>query len=79
MMKKGEMGLNLIVVAAIGLLVLVIISVIFVGKMSATRKNVDSCNANNGQCLPEEACSGNYQKTTTHVCDDEGLKCCVSV
>ena len=51
MNKKGDISLNIIIIAAIGLLVLVILSVIFIGKMGTTSKNVDNCETKSGTCV----------------------------
>ena len=51
MNKKGDISLNIIIIAAVGLLVLVILSVIFIGKMGMTSKNVDNCETKGGTCV----------------------------
>ena len=55
MNKKGDISLNIIIMAAVGLLVLVILSVIFIGKMGLTSKNVDNCETKGGQCVDTAA------------------------
>lgn len=65
--KKGQgLSMNVIIVAALALLVLVILSVVFTSKMRDTRQNIDACESNNGICydpsIDPEACSGTYDK-----------------
>jgi hypothetical protein len=50
MNKKGDISLNIIIMAAVGLLVLVILSVIFIGKMGITSRGVDDCSTKGGVC-----------------------------
>lgn len=52
MKKKGELSLNIIIVAVIGLLVLVIIAVIFMQRMGAFRRGSSDCSSLGGTCKP---------------------------
>ena len=87
MYKKGaEMSLNVIIVAAIGLLVLVILSVIFMGRMgifTKTSAGTDYCvNTVKGSCGSLDfdnspmPCGEGTTKIGT--CDD-GAYCCKPV
>lgn len=89
--KKGaELSVNLIIVAILALLVLVIMSLIFTGRIGIFRKSVDSCTSFGGSCVGDASmCAGSYQRIErSGVCDlnpendpnslDDGL-CCVSV
>jgi len=68
--KKAQgISLNAIIIAAIAMLVLVIVSIIFVGRMGKTRESVDSCEINGGSCLEECLESGGYpSKTSAYKC-----------
>ena len=91
MRKKGDLSMNVIIAAALALLVLVILSVVFVGKMSKTRQEIDSCAANGGRCLNPGECGVNpdgsndpYKRETRHECMDlrgkpTGDVCCMGV
>lgn len=49
-MKKAQgMSVNVIIIAAIALLVLVVLSVIFLGRISVFGQGVNSCEAKQGQ------------------------------
>jgi len=51
MNKKGvELSMNLIIIAAIGLLVLVILAVLVIGAANKTQEGTKSCNLQLGQC-----------------------------
>ncbi len=89
--KKGaDLSVNLIIVAILALLVLVVMSLIFTGRIGMFRKSVDSCASLGGSCVMDESvCSGQYQRIErSGVCDlnlendpgspDDGL-CCVGV
>lgn len=83
--KKAQgMSLNIIIIAAIGLLVLVILAVIFIGRIGSTTRSVDACK---GKCVPTvEECVGDYSKVTNDKCfgGEDGKSvtgefCCVTV
>ncbi|MBI4738636.1 hypothetical protein HY772_03605 [Candidatus Woesearchaeota archaeon] len=81
--KKAQgMSLNIIIIAAIGLLVLVILAVIFIGRIGTTTKVVDSCK---GACVDSsDECVGQYKKVTSDPCFGPDNKptdqvCCISV
>ena len=51
MNKKGvELSMNVIIIAAIALLVLVVLSVIFLGRIGAFGEKAASCAAQGGKC-----------------------------
>ena len=81
--------MNVIIIAAIALLVLVILAVIFIGRMGTTTKNIDRCQGitSTGDS-PDSDCKeqfGTYYKATRDPCLDssnkaiEGQICCVGV
>jgi hypothetical protein len=80
MNKKAQgISLNVIIIAAIALLVLVILSVIFMGRMGTfTDKSKDCASATggNGQCL--SACEGDHPtEVSIYTCPTTTDKCCV--
>jgi len=85
-MKKRGQGLSMdtIVIAAIALLVLVILALIFTGKIGKTRVEMDKCDTQGGKCVATAVeCSSEYQKVvSSYSCPDiDGQKqlCCVSI
>lgn len=63
MRKKAQgLSINTIIIAAIALLVLVVLSVIFIGKLGKTRTEMDRCETNRGTCVFDigTECSGTY-------------------
>lgn len=88
MSKKAQgLSMNVIIIAAIALLVLVILAVIFIGRMGSTARNIDQCK---GTCVASEVdCTnqGPYYKVTNEPCYRGGTKdldtdrpvCCVGV
>lgn len=68
--KKGDISLNMIVVAAIALLVMVIIMLIFTGKISFFREQGEKCVTMGGTCKPEyEGCNAEYETEQPYLCD----------
>mgnify|MGYP001066643193 CR=1 FL=1 len=52
MRRKGQsISINTIIVAAVAVLVLVVVSVIFMGKMGQTRIQMDKCESAGGRCV----------------------------
>jgi len=65
-MKKAQsISINTIVVAAIALVVMVLIVMIFTGNISRWRRSADACESNRGVCINEadidEECTGDYK------------------
>jgi hypothetical protein len=68
MFKKGDgLSINVIVVATIAILVLVILSVIFMGRMSIFTKNSNDCTKQKGICMDRE-CEVGYTEHPSAVC-----------
>lgn len=52
MMKKAQsISINTIVVAAIALVVMVLVVMIFTGNITKFRKSADACESNSGRCI----------------------------
>ena len=83
--KKAQgISINVIIVAAIALLVLVILSVIFIGKLGIFSTKVGDCENKGGTCvLASEDCpEGSPFVLTDWTCpavDEESQKCCTKV
>jgi hypothetical protein len=67
-MRKAELSINVIIVAAIALLVLVIVSVIFMARMGIFNKTQSDCLAVNGQCTYGDTCQEGTIKHPSAVC-----------
>ena len=79
--KKGDMSINMIVVATIALIVLVVIVAIFVNKSGTFAKETNRCR---GSCLDAgTACDGTIDYTnkcfTTEGKVDNTKTCCLSL
>ncbi len=59
-MKKKAQGIsmNVIIIAAIALLVLVVLSIIFLGRMGSWSQNVADCETKGGVCAPQGTSCG---------------------
>lgn len=88
--RAQGISLNVIIIAAIALLVLVILSIIFIQRMAETRGEVDKCETNGGTCADDCAELGDYvREVTTYKCyypsghEQEGelsdQKCCIKI
>jgi hypothetical protein len=61
MNKKGvELSMNLIIIAAIGLLILVILAVLVIGSMNKQNEAMKSCNLKGGICSVSCASPDDY-------------------
>ncbi len=87
MSKKAQgLSMTVIIVAAIALLVLVILAVIFIGKMGNTARSIDQCK---GSCVADiESCNERpYHRVVAEPCyvtgtkdlDDSNPICCIGV
>jgi hypothetical protein len=78
MAKKAQgISMNVIIIAAIALLVLVILSVIFIGRMGSFGRETGNCASQGGSCTTEPFCpTGSIQRDLT--CP-EGQICCIDV
>lgn len=78
MRKKADLSLNTIVVAAIGLTVMVILIVMFIGKARLFGKGVSSCTEKGGECVAGfTVCLNTGGVTISGTdCDDSGQVCC---
>jgi hypothetical protein len=51
MRKAQALSMNTIIIAALALLVLAIISLLFIGRMNTTNQDINSCENNGGRCM----------------------------
>ncbi|MCF7865810.1 hypothetical protein K9L67_03655 [Candidatus Woesearchaeota archaeon] len=83
-MKKGDMSINIIVIAAIALLVLVILSILLFRSGSGIREGT-SCTGTGGTCWDEPTCQGMsdysdtvYRPNPNGECP-ENQYCCIQI
>ena len=78
MSKKAQgISMNVIIIAAIALLVLVILSVIFIGRMGSFGEETGSCESQAGTCYDGSSCPQGTAKRNLK-CGDAQV-CCISV
>jgi flagellar basal body-associated protein FliL len=85
--KKAQgMSMNVIIIAALALIVFVVLGVIFMGKAGNFKKESSTCQNNGGKCIAKGTCTGDYQKQAAYGClkadqktIDDTLECCVTV
>jgi len=81
--KKAQgLSLNMVIVAAIALIILVIIVAIFTGRISVFGKGVSACSTKGGTC--KEACVEGETEAFGARCPEEGQDdildtCCIPV
>jgi uncharacterized membrane protein YqiK len=77
--KKGQgLSLNTIIIAAIALLVLVVLVMIFTGRMSVFTGGVSGCVNQGGKCMGNTECNtAPGTKITASGCTTAGEICCV--
>ncbi len=74
MKRKGELSINIIIVAAIALLVLVIIAALLIKQSSKVEKVVSKCGGGIGHC--DVSCNTNEQEVPDPTCNN-GQVCCI--
>ena len=78
MAKKAQgISMNVIIIAAIALLVLVILSVIFIGRMGSFGEASAACSQQGGTCYDGTTCPSGTTKYSLKC--DEGQVCCLPV
>jgi hypothetical protein len=71
--KAQGLSMNVIVAAAIALIVLVVVISIFYGKSNVFSKGLDDCSSKGGKCVPESQCG----LGKLYICQKEGEVCCI--
>ena len=87
MVKKSKraqgMPINVIIVAALALIVLVVLATIFTGRVKIFSESLQSCAAKQGSCEPYTGtpkCPSSNQAVITNTdCDTQKKVCCVQV
>jgi len=70
MRKAQGMSLNVIIIAALGLLILVVLAIIFTGRTGIFVREVEKCA---GTCVEfKDKCTGPYSKIVAQGCDLNG-------
>ena len=80
-MKKAQgLSVDTIIIAAIALLVLVILSVIFIGRIGTFGQSADRCENKGGRCFSEEcADTTDYPLQISAICPEERPNCCIPI
>ncbi len=76
-MKKAQgISMNVIIIAAIALIVLVILSMIFIGRMGSFGKASEDCKKLGGTCNAEQCSALDLQIHPTGECEGDN-NCCM--
>ena len=80
MRRKGQgLSMTVIIVAAIALLVLVVLSIIFLGKMGDITRDISACEQKGGQCVASaDDCSDEFSRITSDKCEGDEV-CCLTI
>jgi len=81
MRKKGDLSMNMIIVAAISLLVLAIIAYLIFGASDNVTKGT-GCEGVGGKCEPGNSCSDQYpihNAALDKSCKSQGDICCMRI
>ena len=75
--KKGQgLPMNTIVIAAIVLVVMVVLILIFTGRMGGFTQDIQQCTAKGGECVTTGCTQGNIIEGK---CSEAGEVCCVKI
>jgi len=79
-MKKAQgISMNVIIIAALALLVLVVLSVVFIGKTGKWGADISKCQVNGGDCTSSADCVGTYKQINpAWTCEGQTV-CCIDV
>jgi len=84
-MKKGDLSINIIIIAAIALLVLVIISILLF-RSGTSIQHGTSCTGIQGVCSTDLTCGDisyqygtGYRPSTNFECTDSSEICCIKI
>lgn len=81
-MKKGQgLTMDVIIIAAISLVVLVVLVAIFTGRLGGFTSSIKDCGAQGGTCMMEDACKEKGTifpgKTSCETDSPDTPKCCI--
>ncbi len=78
-MKKGDISIEFIVLAALALIFLVVVAIVMTNKIGGFSKSVSSCVNSNGLCVPDEnSCYAKGGNPSGFSCDNENDICCMN-
>ena len=78
MLRKAQgLTLNTIIIAALALLVLVILALIFTGRIQIFGSESSACQNNGGQCRAGPSCEGNEVVYNAVRCPESQI-CCIA-
>lgn len=79
--KIGDLTFSKIVVAILALAVLIVLLMVFTGKMGGVSSELDSCQANGGTCKQRDECEENssFVRQGNYSDCSSGQVCCVNV
>jgi hypothetical protein len=76
-MRKGELSIQFIVLAALALIFLVVVGMVLSGKVGIFNKTVGTCENSGGTCTTKSNCETNAGSSRDLGCDD-GEVCCMN-
>lgn len=76
--KSQGMPINVIIIAALALIVLIVLSALFTGRIGILAKDLESCATKQGQCK-DVPCSSNEAVVPNAKCDKKDQVCCIIV
>ena len=81
--KRGELSINVMIMAIIALVVLIVIIAVFTGKLGIVSTSLNSCAEKGGTCHTKESCvdvGNDYAPMPSSSCpkkDDKEQVCCI--
>jgi len=78
--KSQGMPINVIIIAALALVVFIVLVVIFTGRIGPLAKDLESCGAKQGRC--DKECGPNEATVPSAKCDKKDNKdqvCCITI
>ena len=75
--KSQGLSVNVIIIAALALIVLVVLTVIFTGRIKIFSQTLEDCESKQGNC--KVSCGPDETKITNAKCSKEKPVCCIKV
>lgn len=78
MKRRGELSMEVIIIAAIALLVLVILTILIIRSGTGVASGTSCAGISGAQCTPDGSCDSGYIRSA-HTCSGEGEICCIPI
>jgi hypothetical protein len=76
-MKKGEISIEFVVLAALALIFLIVVALLISGKIGIFNKTLGACESAGGSCVDSSECNAEGGEISGFNCKDTNDVCCM--